>query len=641
MRRVVGRCLRPAPSTFKAICLAICTAICLAIFLGACQPDRPGQVLLSAPACTDTPVPIGSVQGRSGASPLTGQPVLVRGIVTRQLPAGGFYLQQPAASADNDPLTSDALLVQLAATAQPTGVVPGSELMVAGLVDEQALSAESATDAAASITLLTDAVASVCAQGQPLPLYWPELTVDAAALEHMHVGLRDWQVAAAMRPQRNDQAADEPTDQATDLAMSGALLVASQPLYQPTQVVLPGSAARRLAASNRVHAVNLQLTGFAAEQAWQMRAGDRLSVTGIVLPHADGVQLIATADFRLGKTAVVEPAPPRQPETLRVLGLNVQNLFNGDGQGQGFPTPRGAATAAEYRLQLEQLVDAIAALQPDLLALQELENDGFDDHSSSQQLRAALNESLQQPWAVVQTAAGETLGSDAISVGLLYREDVLTAEGAAQTLLSAPFDQLSRVPLAQRFRSREGNLSFIVSVNHFKSKGGCPESAQVNGSESGSRHDSSQSIGQSSSGDSSGNADTDDGQACWNVARVQSAQRLQQWLATLQQQQTEQHALIIGDLNAYRMEQPIQTLTRNGWIDLVSRFQSMPLYSYRYRGRIGTLDYALASPALLPRVAGAWYWNVNADASGRRQQRFQPGARFSDHDPVVVDLRLY
>lgn len=634
MRGAVGRCLRRAPSTFKAICLAIC----LAIFLGACQPDRAGQVLLSAPECTDTPVPIGSVQGHNGASPLHGQPVLVRGIVTRQLPAGGFYLQQPAASADDDPLTSDALLVQLAATAQPAGVVPGSELMVAGLVDELALSAGSATDAdVAAITLLTDAVASLCAQGQPVPLYWPELTVDAAALEHMHVGLRDWQVAAAMRPRRNDQV----TDEATDQAMSGSLLVASQPLYQPTQVVLPGSAARRLAASNRDHAVNLQLSGFAAEQAWQMRAGDRVSVTGIVQPHADGAQLIATADFRLGKTAVVEPAPPRQPETLRVLGLNVQNLFNGDGQGQGFPTPRGAATAVEYRLQLQQLVDAIAALQPDLLALQELENDGFDEHSSSQQLRAALSERLQQPWAVVQTAAGQTLGSDAISVGLLYREGVLTAEGAAQTLPSAPFDQLSRVPLAQRFRSREGNLSFIVSVNHFKSKGGCPESAQDNGLEPDSGLGSSQGTGQSRSGNSSGNADADDGQACWNAARVQSAQRLQQWLTTLQQQQTEQHALIIGDLNAYRMEQPIQTLTRNGWIDLVSRFQSMPLYSYRYRGRIGTLDYALASPALLPRVAGAWYWNVNADASGRRQQRFQPGARFSDHDPVVVDLRLY
>ncbi|MBU1188071.1 MAG: hypothetical protein KKC01_03485 [Gammaproteobacteria bacterium] len=338
MRRVVGRCRRRVPTICHANCLAICLAIFLVIFLGACQPDRAGQVLLSAPECTDTPVPIGSVQGRSGASPLTGQPVLVRGIVTRQLPAGDFYLQQPTASADNDPLTSDALLVQLAATAQPTGVVPGSELMVAGLVDEQALSAESTTDsAAASITLLTDAVASVCAQGQPLPLYWPELTVDAAALEHMHVGLRDWQVAAAMRPQRNDQA----TDEATDLAMSGSLLVASQPLYQPTQVVLPGSAARRLAASNRDHAANLQLTGFAAEQAWQMRAGDRLSVTGIVQPHADGVQLIATADFRLGKTAVVEPPPPRQPETLRVLGLNVQNLFNGDGQGHSINPARG------------------------------------------------------------------------------------------------------------------------------------------------------------------------------------------------------------------------------------------------------------------------------------------------------------
>lgn len=586
--------------------------LAVALWLTGCQPTAVvvtnDQAMQVAPACSDPHTLIGTIQDHSDVSPLVGQRVTARGIVTRQLTAHSFFLQEPVASADGDPRTSDALLVVLLPTAQLAGAVPGSELIVSGLVIEQA---QQPAAASGSVTLLSQALATVCNHAQPLPIVLIDQLVDDIALEHMHVALSDWQVAAPMRRSTNDDSA----------VSSGTLHVASQNLYQPTQVVLPGTAAQQLALRNRAHSLQLQVRGVAAEQAWQMRAGDRLSVSGILQPQPELGQLIELADFELGASALVQPVPAQQDLTMRVVGLNMQNLFNGDGQGGAFPTPRGAASAAQYQLQLDQLVDAIGQLQPHVLALQELENDGFDQYSSIAQLTQELNNKLQQAWAFVQPPAAEMLGSDAISVGLLYRQDLLRAVEPAATLRTAPFDQLSRTPLVQRFRSLEGNLSFMVSVNHFKSKGGC-QNADM--------HE-----------DEAGNANQNDGQACWNAARLQSAQLLQQWLGDLQQQQNEDNILIIGDLNAYRMEQPIQALTRNGWIDLVSRFHSMPLYSYRYRGQIGTLDYALASPALLPRVANAWYWNVNADASARQLQRWQPGARFSDHDPVVVDLKLY
>lgn len=604
----------------------------IAIGLSACQSSTnddhaalsqasPPASSQAAPTCADTHLAIGSVQGRMGASALLDQIVTVRGIITRQLADGSFYLQEAAAASDADPLTSDALLIKLAQHMALADAVVGSELMVAGKVDEQPHAADLQPGAmAASATILTQALASVCAHAQPLPLQWLEQTVDAQAQEHMLVGLRDWQVAAALRPHSAG------ADAAAQAGTAGALLVASGHLYQPTQVVTPGPAAQRLAASNQAHALSLQVEGFVAEQAWQMRAGDRFSVNGIVQPDSTGAQLVALEDFQLGKAAVVAPAPQRRDDSVRVLSLNVQNLFNGDGQGGGFPTARGAASQAEYALQLDQLLAAIEQLQPDLLALQELENDGYERTSNIWQLNQALSERLQQPWTVVQPAQAQALGSDAISVGLLYREDKLQLAGAAELFTTAPFDQLSRVPLTQRFRSLSGNLSFLISVNHFKSKAGCPQSQPAEAQ-------------QTDVIDS--NADQGDGQGCWNAARLQSAQLLQQWLADLQGSMDEDKLLLVGDLNAYRMEQPLQALTRAGWIDLVSRFHSMPLYSYRYRGRIGTLDYALASEALLPRVAGAWYWNVNADASARRLQRWQPGSRFTDHDPVVVDLKLF
>src|SRR3546814_15323223 len=43
------------------------------------------------------------------------------------------------------------------------------------------------------------------------------------------------------------------------------------------------------------------------------------------------------------------PAPPQVAGNVRIAGLNLLNLFNGDGNGGGFPTARGARDVAGYR----------------------------------------------------------------------------------------------------------------------------------------------------------------------------------------------------------------------------------------------------------------------------------------------------
>jgi predicted extracellular nuclease len=64
--------------------------------------------------------------------------------------------------------------------------------------------------------------------------------------------------------------------------------------------------------------------------------------------------------------------------------MNLHNYFNGDGKGQGFPTPRGAETMAEFNKQRKRIGAAIKALKPHIVAVMELENDGFGDASSAQ-----------------------------------------------------------------------------------------------------------------------------------------------------------------------------------------------------------------------------------------------------------------
>ena len=64
-------------------------------------------------------------------------------------------------------------------------------------------------------------------------------------------------------------------------------------------------------------------------------------------------------------------------------------------------------------------------------------------------------------------------------------------------------------------------------------------------------------------------------------------------------------------------------------------------HSFVYYGQHGTLDYAFSSTALFGKVQQAFIWNVNASFPANMDKDLpRPWLRFSDHDPVVVDLSL-
>ena len=91
-------------------------------------------------------------------------------------------------------------------------------------------------------------------------------------------------------------------------------------------------------------------------------------------------------------------------------------------------------------------------------------------------------------------------------------------------------------------------------------------------------------------------------------------------------------------MNAYRNEDPVNAIRDAGFIELMDKKPGRP-YSFVYYGQHGTLDYAFSSDALLEKVQQAFIWNVNA-ALPANMELPEPWLRFSDHDPVVVDIRL-
>jgi uncharacterized protein len=196
-------------------------------------------------------------------------------------------------------------------------------------------------------------------------------------------------------------------------------------------------------------------------------------------------------------------------------------------------------------------------------------------------------------------------------------------------------DDFNRPVLAQTFVNNSTGGVFTVAVNHLKSKG-----SDCN------------AVGDPDLGDGAGNC---------NLTRLAAAEALVDWLATDPTGSGDEDFLIIGDLNSYDKEDPIDAIlegaddalgTADDYTDLLFNFIGEFAYSYLFDGQLGYLDHALANSALLDEVSGVTVWHINADEAdlidydtsfkGPNQDAiYAPDAyRSSDHDPVIVGLEL-
>ena len=253
---------------------------------------------------------------------------------------------------------------------------------------------------------------------------------------------------------------------------------------------------------------------------------------------------------------------------------------------------------------------AIRVLDPHVIAVMELENDGFGANSAAQDFIQLANNATHKAWAVTRPMDDNT-GTDQIAVGMFYRTDRLKAIGPAQSLGGEVFKR-SRQPQAQLFQQLPDGETLLIVINHLKSKGSCPDAGV--------------------------DANQNDGQGCWNDMRRISAEKMSAWAKEIAASKGTENTLILGDMNAYRNEDPIGAIRAAGFTELMERNQ-LPTYSFVYSGQRGTLDYAFSSDALLGKVENAFIWNANA-AFPAKVALPQPWLGFSDHDPVVVELRL-
>lgn len=569
----------------------------------------------SAEDSAPTNVTIMEVQGRGDGSPLEGLRVQTRGVVSAVFAGpdalGGFFVQD--ATGDSDAATSDGLFVRWDGSPPSLGEI----VAIVGTVIEA--DGQTRLDAVAPWrTVGRGAVA-------PTPLVLPLRSAAVLeALEGMLVEVTQPLVVTGSE----------------ELAPFGRLtLSAGSRLFAPTNRLDPNDdPPSGVTFSGRAHvgaiaaeAARQALSTLVLDDASQVvfpprvpalssegtrRLGDRIDrIIAVVDEGRGGRRLQPVESVRFDVTNPRPVTPPVVRGDLTVASFNVLNLFTTLGR-------RGADTAIELERQLAKTVAALVAIDADIVGLIEIENNGDDGASALGTLVAALNRAAGQPmYAAIRTPTTGA-GTDEIRVALIYKPSRVRAEGEA---LGGARPVFERQPLAQTFRHEASGARFSVVLAHLKSKSGTGAGAD---------------------------ADQQDGQGAFNAARVEQARALSELVVRVVAERGTRHVVVLGDLNAYFEEDPLDVLRSVGLLD-VAPTATDDRYSYVFAGRAGALDHALVSPSLAPSVSDAAIWHINADepemldynlenrGPNRSPDFYAPTPyRSSDHDPLILGLRF-
>lgn len=380
-----------------------------------------------------------------------------------------------------------------------------------------------------------------------------------------------------------------------------SLLISPRRTYSATNQALPLSAEYSSILSLNSQG-SISLTGVSGYH----RLGERLHNLTVKVNSQTSVSLVS-CDWRgntradLEKGIDLESIDMRGEHTLLVCCMNLE-YYLVENWGTGY----GPDNQSEHTKQRAKVSKALAKINADLYGFVEIEQ----GQSALAELAADLSKNTGRRFTYIDD--GGSASGSYTKAGYVYCSDVLEPHGS----LRYNNEGVNNRKKTQAFREKATGEIFLYSVNHFKAKSG------------------------KGSGD---NADQGDGQGTYNGDRVREAKSVLNHYGSDSYYYGDEDILIMGDLNAYAMEDPITVLREGGMIDLHRAFHADSSYSYVYRGQAGYLDHALCNATLYPHVTGMVAYHINSDESDSYtydKSSDQTMFRCSDHDPVLVGLRL-
>jgi DNA/RNA endonuclease YhcR with UshA esterase domain len=494
-------------------------------------------------ACGDPAIPIHFIQGSGLATPIFGTTVVVEAVVVGSYQGAGqfsgFFLQERDDRIDDDPLTSEGIFIFHSATP----VAPGQLVRVRGTATE--------FNGLTQLASVTAGNVLVCGS---------DFTATPAEMTLPVDNMIEWEAVEGMLVSFTHELI---VTEHFNLGRFGEVhLSVDDRLWNPTNIVAPGAPALALQDLNNRSRIILD-DGLNIQNPANVIYPDpgltytNTLRTGAIVPQLIGVLDYRTNSYRIQPIDIVEftntaDRPETMPDvggTIKVASFNVLNYFTtldtgapicGPGQNMGC---RGANTAFEFERQRTKIINAILEMDADIVGLIEMENHHADEALID--LVAGLNDAAGAgTYAYIDTGV---IGTDAIKQAFIYRPATVTPEGDYAILDSSVdpsfIDTRSRPVLIQTFKENSNGELVTVAVNHLKSKG--------------------------SPCDDIGDPDLGDGQGNCNVTRTSAAQALVNYLATDPTASGSDRFLIIGDINAYAMEDPIAVILDAGYVDLL------------------------------------------------------------------------
>jgi len=533
---------------------------------------------------------IPQIQGSGTSSTYVNQAIKTTGIVTAKFigsnKIGGFFIQDTVG--DNNLLTSDGIFV----STTTDNVAVGDKVEITATV----------TEYGGRTQLSTLTGTGILSSNNPLPMVHVVYNPDTW----------NWEQYEGMLIQFDQTLY---VNNNSRLLSLGQLTLGTSRLYTPTNQFVHGTAEytallafnakAQLTLDDGITTSNYTPIQF-ADASGTRRTGERVTNLQAVV---DNINL---ANYIYPVVPPVFFGNPRQAApsdlgnyNLKVCASNL-NYYLPTNFGQGY----GASNAAYAAKQQIKIVAGLLAIDADIYGLMELE----EGQNALTDLVTAMN-AATVPGRYNFVNDGGAIDGTYIKVGYLYRTDKVTPY---LNLLNTNYPSPYYRKKVQAFTLKSNNERFVFSLNHFKAKTGCPTSGT--------------------------DTDQGDGQGCWNATRVLESTSITNLIASNKTYYGDEDVLIMGDLNAYGKEDPVQKLLQNGYIDMHRAFHADSAYSYVYNGTAGYLDNVLASPSLKSQITGVSVFHCNTDEptmfeySGSAYQSDM--YRYSDHDPVVVGISL-
>lgn len=268
---------------------------------------------------------------------------------------------------------------------------------------------------------------------------------------------------------------------------------------------------------------------------------------------------------------------------LHIVGQNAANYVSNLEASNS-----SCSTQQEFEDKTNKIANAFLALQADIVAICEVERNDEILGYIVDAMNTIYGEDVYTYITDRLYAHASSGDYQSLKSGYIYRSDKVTPQGSN----TSPYrsgEYCARLRI-QAFKENSTNEAFVLSMNHFKAK------------------DSSSDAGEGT--------------------RMQNVSNLIYALGNIT---TDEDILIMGDLNSYMGEAPIEALEDEGYEEQLVRFDS-EAYTYIYRGQEGILDHAMANSTMAGQITGARAYHINT-AGGYYY-------KYSDHDAVLVGLNL-